>query len=255
MAEFNGYAPGTPCWVDLGTPDVDASKKFYGELFGWEAEDAGPDSGGYHLARLRGKSVAGIGPLQQEEQPPAWTSYVLTEDADATAKKAKEADGQVFMDPFDVMDAGRMTVLADPTGAIIGVWQPDAHRGAQLANEPGSFCWTELATRDMEKATPFYTAAFGWETATGEFGDRKYTEFKVDGKSIAGGMPMGDEMPSDVPPHWAVYFAVEDTDAAIEKVKELGGSVWLDPFDSPAGRFAGVADPQGARFSVIKIAT
>jgi uncharacterized protein len=255
MAEFSGYAPGTPCWVDLGSPDVDASVSFYGELFGWQADDAGPDSGGYRLAQLRGKMVAGIGPLQDEKTPPAWTSYVWSDDADATAKKAEEAGGQVFMPPFDVMDAGRMTVIADPTGAIFGVWQPNRHRGAELANETGTFCWSELSTRDMEKAKSFYADVFGWENATGEFGDREYVEFKVDGRSIAGGMAMGAGVPDEVPSHWAVYFAVDDTDAAIAKVKDLGGSVLLDPIDSPAGRFAAVGDPQGARFSAINVAT
>jgi hypothetical protein len=155
------------------------------------------------------------------------------------------------MPPFDVMDAGRMTVVADPGGAIIGIWQPNRHRGAELANEPGTWSWNELATRDMEAAAKFYNAVFGWETETHEFGEGSYTEFKLDGKSIAGGMEMGDRFPSEVPPHWTVYFAVEDTDATLEKAKELGGSVSFDPMDSPAGRFAGLADPQGARFSVI----
>jgi predicted enzyme related to lactoylglutathione lyase len=253
MAEFSGYTPGTPCWVDLGTPDVDASVKFYGDLFGWEADDAGPDSGGYRLSKLHGKQVAGVGPLQDEQQPPAWTSYVWSDDADATAEKVKEAGGQVFMPPFDVMDAGRMTVSADPTGAILGVWQPNRHRGAELANEAGTFCWSELHTRGMDKAKGFYEQVFGWETATGDFGGQQYTEFKVDGKSIAGGMEIGEDMPAEIPPHWIVYFATEDTDATVEKAKELGGSVWLDPMDSPAGRFAGVSDPQGARFSVIQM--
>jgi hypothetical protein len=253
MPEFSGYPPGTPCWVDLGTPDVDASVRFYGDLFGWEADEAGPveETGGYRLFRLRGKQVAGVGPLQQEQMPPAWTSYVWSDDADATAEKVGGAGGQVFMPPFDVMDAGRMTVVADPGGAIIGIWQPNRHRGAELANEPGTWSWNELATRDMEAAAKFYNAVFGWETETHEFGEGSYTEFKLDGKSIAGGMEMGDRFPSEVPPHWTVYFAVEDTDAAVEKAKELGGSLVFDPMDSPAGRFAGLADPQGARFSVI----
>jgi predicted enzyme related to lactoylglutathione lyase len=255
MAEFSGYAPGTPCWVDLGSSDVDKSVSFYGDLFGWQADDAGPDSGGYRLAKLRDKMVAGLGPLQDEQAPPAWTGYVWSDDADATAKKADEAGGQVFMPPFDVMDAGRMTVIADPTGAIFGVWQPQNHRGAELANETGAFSWTELSTRDMDKAKSFYADVFGWDNATGDFGGREYVEFKVDGKSIAGGMAMGDEVPSEVPSHWVVYFAVDDTDETIAKAKDLGGSVLLDPIDSPAGRFAAVADPQGARFSVINLAT
>jgi hypothetical protein len=255
MPEFSGYAAGTPCWVDLGTPDVDASVSFYGELFGWEADDLGEEAGGYRLFRLNGKQVAGVGPLQDEQQPPAWTTYVSSVDADATAKKIDGADGQVFQPPFDVMDAGRMTVAADSTGAIFGVWQPEQHHGAALANETGAFCWNELATRDMDASKAFYTEVFGWESSTAEFGQGTYTEFKVDGKSIAGGVVLDENFPADAPPHWTVYFACDDTDATIEKVKELGGEVTFEPMDTPAGRMAGVADGHGARFSVIRPAT
>src|SRR4051812_36991845 len=253
MPEFSSYPAGTPSWVDLATSDVDASVKFYGELFGWEAADAGDpeETGGYRMFTRNGKMVAGVGPAQQEGQPTAWTVYVATEDADEAASKAGDADGQVFMPPFDVMEAGRMTIMADPAGAVFGLWQAGQHKGAQLANEPGTFCWNELLTRDIEKPKEFYKAVVGWDAVTSEMGQMTYTEFKLDGRSIAGMMEMGDRFPSEVPPHWNIYFGTDDVDASVDKAKELGGEAMFEPMDSPAGRLGGVVDPQGGRFSLI----
>src|SRR4051812_17354454 len=145
MPEFSSHPPGTPSWVDLSTPDVAAAARFYGELLGWDTTEPGPEdeTGGYRMFTLRDKQVAGLAPVQQEGQPPAWMTYIASDDADATAKTAGAAGGQVFVPPFDVLDAGRMTVIADPTGAMFGVWQPGRHAGAELANEPGSLCWNE----------------------------------------------------------------------------------------------------------------
>src|SRR5215212_7631103 len=173
MPEMTTSAPGTPSWVDRGSPDPGASARVYGELLGWETTEPGPveETGGYRMFTRGGKQVAGLGPLQQEGQPPAWTTYIASDDADATAKAADEAGGQVFTPPFDVMDAGRMTIIADPTGAIFGVWQAGEHHGAQLVNEPGSLCWNELATRDTGAAAKFYDAVFGWQADTQDFGD------------------------------------------------------------------------------------
>ena len=248
MPEFTDYAPGTPSWVDLGSPDVDASVRFYGELLGWDAMEAGPpeETGGYRMFLKGGKPVAGVGPPMQEGQPPAWTTYVATADADAAAGAAREAGGQVFAPAFDVLDAGRMAILADPTGAVFGVWQAGRHRGAQLANEPGSFCWNELATRDMGAAKRFYAAVFGWDGVTGEYAGAPYTEFKLDGRTVAGGRET-----TDAPPRWGVAFAVENCDAATERATSLGGQVLFAPTTIPAGRFAVLADPQGAMFTVL----
>jgi predicted enzyme related to lactoylglutathione lyase len=157
------------------------------------------------------------------------------------------------MEPFDVLGAGRMAVFADPTGAVLSVWQPLRHPGAGVVNEPGALCWNELTTRDVEAATRFYEAAFGWRGETTEYGSTTYTEWKLGERAIGGMIRMNDEWPADVPAHWMVYFAVEDADAAATKVEELGGTVPVAPTDTPAGRFAVVNDPQGALFSIIRL--
>jgi len=254
MPEFSSYRPGTPCWMDLASPDPDASVRFYGELLGWEASEPGPaeETGGYRLFTLRGKQVAGLGPVQQEGQPPMWTTYVATDDADATADKARAAGGQVVMEPFDVMDAGRMAIVADPAGAVFGLWQPGSHTGSQLANEPGSFTWNELHSRDFDAAQAFYGAVFGWEPETTEFESMRYTMFKLGDGRVAGGMQMGDQFPAQVPSHWNVYFAVDDCDAAVQKVRHRGGQVRMEATGTPAGRMAAFADPQGAAFSIVE---
>jgi predicted enzyme related to lactoylglutathione lyase len=253
MPERSGYAPGTPAWVDLGSPDPQASRAFYGGLLGWEFQEMGPEAGGYTIATVRGKQVAGVGPLMAEGQPTAWSTYVYVEDADATAKEIEAAGGTVLAPPFDVLTAGRMGVFADPTGAVIAIWQPRDHKGAELVNEPGAFCWAELHTRDAERAKQFYQDVFGWTGETSEMDGMTYTEWKLGGETIAGMMPMGDQFPAEVPPYWLVYFAVDDCDATVAKATERGGSVLSPAMDIPQGRFAVLSDPQGAAFGVIKM--
>jgi predicted enzyme related to lactoylglutathione lyase len=253
MPERTEYAPGTPSWIDIGT-DVEAAKRFYTGLFGWDAQDAGPveETGGYGFFLKSGKMVAGYGP-QQSPGPPFWTTYVSVSDAEETAGKIKANGGQVLMDPMDVMGAGLMAVFQDPTGAVFSVWQPGEHKGAQLVNEPGTLSWNELNTRDVDAAKRFYTAVFGWNCETVEMGPITYTEIKLDGSPTAGMTDMRN-VPDEVPPHWLVYFAVDDTDATVKKAQELGGSVLVPPMDIPPGRFAVVADDRGAHFAVIKMA-
>ena len=256
MPEISEYAPGTPSWVDLASPDPDASTRFYAGLFGWTATEPGPveETGGYRMLQRGGKDVAGLGPTQGPGQPAMWTTYVSTDDADAATEKVREAGGRVVMEPLDVLGTGRMAVFADEGGAVFSVWQAVTHVGAAVVNEAGSFCWNELATRDIEAAKRFYAAVFGWEGDTNAHGDVSYTEWKLGGRTIAGMVAMNDQWPAEVPAHWMVYFAVEDIDAATAKVKELGGLVSVEPTDTPAGRFAVVNDPQGAVFSIISLA-
>ncbi|MBV8952007.1 MAG: VOC family protein [Actinobacteria bacterium] len=182
--------------------------------------------------------------------PPHWQSYVTVADADASAATAKKAGGTVLAEPFDVMDVGRMAVVADPTGAVIALWQAKNHIGAELVNEPGTLTWTELISPDVPKAAKFYKALFGWDSETSEGPPMTYTEFKLDDQSIAGAMAPPME---GIPPNWGVYFAVDDTDKTIAEATKRGATVLNGPIDIPVGRFAVLMDPQGAVFSVIKL--
>jgi uncharacterized protein len=231
--------PGVPGWVDLATSDIEASKAFYYNLFGWQA-DTNPDPryGGYAIFRLDGKAVAGAGPVMMEGQPVAWSSYVIVDDAVATAAKATEVGGTVVAPPIEVPEQGTMAVFMDPTGAALGVWQPDKMQGAELFNH------------DTNAAKMFYSAVFGWQPDESP----SYTQFQLEGKSIAGMMPMGDLFPAETPAHWGVYFAVENCDEAVEAATAAGGAVTMPPMDIPQGRFAGLVDPQGAAFYVISLA-
>lgn len=255
MPEFTSYPAGTPSWVDLSSPDLAASNSFYGTLFGWTADDQGPEAGHYTMLRKQGKAVAGAGPITMEGQPPAWTTYIAVEDADATTDLAKKTGAAVFVEPMDVMQAGRMAIMADPTGAVFGIWQPNQFKGAELANEPGSFVWNELQTRDLPAAKDFYTNVFGWEPNDFEMGSMAYTEWKSSGATVAGMMAMPAEVPAEVPAHWLVYFSVDDADAMVDKATGLKGAVLVPPTDIPPGRFAVLMDPSGATFAVIKTKT
>lgn len=255
MTEMTSYKPGTFCWVDLATTDAEAAKKFYTALFGWAAVDmpAGPDMI-YTMCQIDGKDVAALYQQGPEEQgvPPHWNSYVSVASADEIAPKVTALGGTVVGGPFDVMDAGRMTLLLDPESVFLGAWQPGKHIGARLVNQPGAFCWNELATRDVAKASAFYTKLFGWETETQDMAGMPYTTLMNKGGMNGGMMPMAPEQ-ADMPAHWLVYFAVADCDASVEKVKSLGGQGLMPPFDTPAGRIAIMQDPQGAAFGIIKL--
>jgi predicted enzyme related to lactoylglutathione lyase len=256
MSSRTSYAPGTPSWVDLGSPDLDASVEFYSGLFGWEvpASENIEQTGGYRRATKDGADVAGMMPLMQEGQPPAWSTYVSVADADATAAAVKEAGGAVFAEPMDVMDLGRMAIFADPTGAVFGVWQPGTFPGAGIVNEPGALTWNELGTRDVAAAKAFYAAVFGWGFEDEEMGEMgTYTVIKLGEESVGGLLDIAGRVPDEVPAHWLAYFAVENTDAAVQTLKAAGGDVAAGPIDIPAGRFAVVRDPAGAAFAVIQM--
>ena len=250
--EMESYEHGVPSWVDLGTPDLEKATAFYGGLFGWDVKVGPPEAGGYAIAELRGRPVAGLGP-QQNPGPPVWASYVNVDDADAVFELIKDNGGQAMMEPFDILDVGRAGYFVDPAGAVLAVWQPRLHKGAEIVNETGTLSWNELVSTDIEGVKPFYKAVFGWDAETHGDGPMAYTEWKLGGRSIGGGMAKPPMMPAAVPSHWAVYFAVDDTDAAVAKVTELGGSTIMPPMDIEPGRFAVVADPSGAMFNVIKM--
>ncbi|HZU79159.1 MAG TPA: VOC family protein [Acidimicrobiales bacterium] len=252
--EMTSYDDGVPSWVDFSSPDVDASVDFYTSLFGWTADEGAPETGGYRVCRIGDHQVAGIAPQMQPGMPPAWMTYVNMSDADAAAARIKDNGGQLFVEPMDVLDIGRMAVFADPVGAVLGIWQPGTHKGAGLVNEPGALCWNELLTTDVERSKTFYGAVFGWTATTSEGGPGgTYTEFKLADRPVAGMMPKPPMMPAEVPPAWGVYFAVDDCDAAVAQVEKLGGAQFVPPMDIEPGRFAVVSDPLGGVFNVIAL--
>ena len=250
MGERSEHPPGTPSWVDLASPDLDASKRFYAEVLGWEATTPGPveQTGGYTLFTKDGKVVAGLGP-QQAQGPPMWTTYVTVADADAAFERARELGAQTIVAPLDVIEEGRMAVLVDPGGAAFALWQPRNHIGAQLVNAPGSLCWNELNTAHPDVGEEFYTALFGWDPAHVTDDGVEYTVFSLGDRRVAAMVRTPDDgRPAEGPPYWLATFAVADTDAATEKVRELGGTVHVEPRDHMVGRWSIVSDPHGAVF-------
>jgi uncharacterized protein len=252
VGERTSHAPGTFSWVDVSTPDQEGAKRFYQELFGWEADDVPAGEGiVYSMMKLDGRSVAAISPQQEQQRemgvPPVWNSYVTVEEADAAANKAKELGANLFAEPFDVFDAGRMAVIQDPQGAVFMVWEPRESIGAELVNVPGALTLNQLNTSDPEAAARFYGDLFGWRIEqVSEEPEQPYWGI-YNGDRLNGGM-MGHQGPA--PPHWLPYFASEDVDAASAKIAELGGNVIIGPMDIPSGRIAVAQDPQGAYFAL-----
>jgi len=250
------YSPGTPSWVELSSPDTDASIGFYRDVLGWSAtEPGGADSGGYRMFQCAGNNVAGLMGHMQEGQPTAWATYVSVADADETASKVQAAGGTLVVGPMDVMDLGRMAIFADPTGAVFGVWQPRAFAGADLVNEPVSLVWNEVHTPDTDADKAFYNSVFGWTAGKPDFegAPDTYTVWQLDGENVGGMMEMVEGMfPPGTPPHWSVCFAVGDADVTVAKAREHGGTIVAEPVDMPIGRFAAIIDPQGASFTVMQ---
>ncbi len=247
MSERDTYQPGVPCWVDILEPDPGAAMRFYGALFGWEF--VGPGVGDYYEARLRGRPVAGVG-AQPPGVPTAWNTYVSV---DSAARIANAAAGRVVVKPFDALPAGRVAVLADPSGAHIGVWEPVQRMGCQLVNEPSAYAMSVLHTPDPDAAADFYGEVFGWETEPFAPG---MTLFRLPG--YVGGEP-AQPVPRDVVAvmaadgdhaHWRAGFWVHDADALAARAGDLGGGVVVAPFDAGPMRQAVLADPAGAAFSV-----
>jgi len=276
MPERDGYIPGVPCWIDTSQPEPKAAVDFYTGLFGWEFEDVMPpgSEGEYHIARIRGGDVAAVGSIPEAAPPvAAWNTYIWVESADDAAAKARDAGGGAVMEPFDVMDSGRMAVLTDPEGAAFCVWEARQHKGARIVNEHGSLNFNGLATRDVEAAKAFYGAVFGWRTLALDAGEMwtlpgygDHLELLTPGMRegmaemgapegfedvVASIVPIGDDQP-EAPAHWNVTFAVDDADAVAAKAAELGGEVVAAPFDAPWTRMAILRDPQGATFIASK---
>ncbi len=252
MAKSATAVKTTPLWVDLSSKDVPGSRAFYEKLFGWKVRELGPDAGGYVMLQVGGKDVVGLGPTQMAEQPTAWAVYIGTDDADAIAKKVEKAGGTVIAPPFDVMEQGRMGTFQDPGGAFISVWQPIKFSGPPNYGKPNTPGWWELNARGVASVKPFYRQVFGWSEKLSEYeAGMTYTEFQLEGHSIAGAMEMADMVPAEVPNHWLVYFTVTDVDATAKKAAGLGARVAMQPSDYPGGRYAVIIDPQGAAFGLM----
>ena len=246
------WPAGTPCWVDVSVDDVPKAIAFYQALFGWDIELGGPEVGGYSIAHSGGRIVAAVSPkMGNPDAPSVWTTYLATDDTDATAAKVKGAGGQVLAGPMDVMEEGRMAVAMDPAGAVFGLWQGGNTTGLQVANEPGALVWSEHMSRDFAGSKAFYQAVFGYGYQDMSGDGFKYAMLMVDGHEVGGIGEYPEGTPAELPAAWATYFAVTDTDAAAAKVTELGGRVVQPPNDTPYGRIAVVADHDGAVFSVI----
>jgi uncharacterized protein len=280
MLERNEYPPGVPCWVDTSQPDPEAATRFYGGLFGWEFEDRMPADapGSYFVAKLHGRDVAAVGSQMEGSPPtPVWTTYIAVDSADDAAATITKAGGSTLAEPIDVLDAGRMGVFSDPSGAVFCVWQAGQNKGAQLVNEAGTWNFSDLNTRDIDGATAFYGEVFGWVAGALKGGGMEFTFLRLPGygdfleRTVQPGLRAGqeeagappefadvvagmvrmtsDRFSDDVPPHWSVTFAVDDADATAARAEELGGTLVAPPMDAGPTRIAVVQDPQGAVFT------
>jgi predicted enzyme related to lactoylglutathione lyase len=243
---------GTPIWIDLASSDPAASRDFYGRVFGWLVEvNPDPQYGGYALATIGGKSVAGIGPRMMAEAPTAWSLYLGTTDADGLASRVAAAGGTVVVPPMTVGGQGRMLVFQDPAGAFIGAWEAAAMSGFEL-DGPNTFAWAELNARGFEAASDFYRDVFGWSPAEIPMGDGQppYVRFSLGDAMVAGGMEMNAGVPAFVPSYWMVYFGVADVEATFRAAIAAGATEMMPPTPFPGGQFAILSDPQGATFAI-----
>jgi uncharacterized protein len=240
---------GRPCWVDLGVPDLRRAIEFYTALFGWEIQEGPPEAGGYSMCLVDGAPVAAVSPaMEQDATTYWWNVYFAADDLEATAKLVTDNGGELTMPPMDVMGQGWMAMVEDPSGAPFGLWQGQAHTGAQIVGEPGTLCWSELSTPDSARSRAFYSAILERPVEDMGVPGFDYATVKVGEEDVAGiwGVP-GEES------RWTAYFAVDDADAAVARATAAGGTVVREPEDSPYGRFAIVADPFGASFAVLKL--
>lgn len=246
------FASGTPCWVDLLSSDVGTARRFYGDVLGWTAEESGAEFGGYVTFRSGGQRVAGLMANQPDNGiPDFWNTYLSTDDIEHTLETAVKAGAGVIAPPMVVADLGAMAILADPTGATVGIWQPGSHIGFEKYNEPGGVTWDELHSKDFEASARFYAEVFGWQLEpTSDTDDFRYSTGQIDGQPVAGLMDSSKFLPPEVPSMWTVYFSVPDIDRAAEKVTAGGGRVLRPPEDTPFGRIGEFADPTGALFKL-----
>jgi uncharacterized protein len=247
-----GAPLGAPCWIDLATSDVDKAKDFYGTVFGWTFESAGPKYGGYINASKDGQPVAGLMYNDPKwNSPDGWTTYLHTADINATIAEATKAGATTCVAPMEVKDKGHMAMLTDPTGAFVGLWQPIGHQGFNVINEAGAPVYHQLTTRDYGKALDFYREVFGWQTETVSDTDEfRYSTAVFDGQALLGVMDGTQDLCVGAPSNWFFFLGSEDVDKTVQLVKDNGGTVIRDAEDTPYGRLAAVADPTGAGFNL-----
>ncbi|MFJ6775541.1 VOC family protein [Kitasatospora sp. NPDC091257] len=246
---------GTPCWADAMFTDLEGAKAFYGDVLGWTFGESSSEFGNYTQAYSDGRAVAAIvPPMPGAEAQSAWCLYLASPDAGATATRIRANGGEVVMGPMQVGDLGTMVIAKDPAGVVFGVWQAGRHEGFEKQGEPGAYTWAELVTREPAKADAFFPEVFPFGVKKMAGGDFDYRMFQVDDRPVLGRMGAeGEFLPPEAPSYISVYFAVDDTDAAIGRLTARGGKVYFGPMDSPFGRFAAVGDPQGAAFGLIDV--
>ncbi|NNG19918.1 VOC family protein [Naumannella sp. ID2617S] len=247
--------PGAPIWIDLSTSDTEAAKKFYGELFGWEFADTGEEFGHYQIISCNGAPVGGAMSSEMGDgtAPTAWGVYLRTNDSATTVQAVKDNGGQVLVNAMPVGDLGTMAIYLDPSGAAIGSWEVDQFGGFELPLTPGTPRWFELMSTDYDKAAPFYQRVFGWELTPmgGTDGQAfRYDTFGAGDDAVCGICDAAPFLPAGMPSFWRMYLGVVDTDQAVARINELGGRLLDGPEDTPFGRIATVADPQGAMFQI-----
>jgi uncharacterized protein len=251
MPHIDGNPPGVFSWVELSTTDQSAAKSFYASLFGWVALDHPMGPGDFYtMFQLEGRNAAAAYTMREDERsqgiPPHWLLYVAVESADAAASRAAELGGKVLAPPFDVMDAGRMAVMQDPTGAVVSVWQANRHQGLGITGVDGTLCWADLNTPDPPRAGKFYADLFGWKLEVTQRDSSGYLHIKSGDQFIGGIPPLSLQTPG-LPPHWLLYFQVADVDATAAKAESSGAKFRVPPITlEGVGRFAVMADPQGA---------
>ncbi|MEW2133123.1 VOC family protein [Streptomyces sp. NPDC005435] len=247
---------GTPCWADAMFTDLEGAKEFYGDVLGWTFGDSSSQYGNYTQAYADGKAVAAVvPPMPGQEGQSQWCLYFASPDAAATAEKIRESGGDVLMPPMRVGDFGTMALAREPSGAVFGVWQGAAHEGFEAVATPGAYCWSEVFTREPEKADTFFSAVFPYQAKDMEDDDVDFRVFGLGADPVLGRMRMTEDFPPEVPSYINVYFTVDDCDAAVARATERGAVLRFGPMTSPFGRFAALTDPQGANFSVIDVTT
>ncbi len=259
MTNIDKHPAGSFCWIELGTTDQAAAKNFYAALFGWTPNDMPMGPGEFYtIFRLNGRDAAAGYTLRPDQRaqhvPPHWMLYIQVDNVDASAAKVQPLGGTVILAPFEVMDAGRMSVIQDPTGAYFCLWQPKKNAGIGIGHVHGTLCWADLCTSDPQTAAKFYSSLLGWKFEAGEKDESGYLHIK-NGEHFIGGMPPAKHLQPGVPPHWLAYFLADDVDTTANKAKEMGAKLYLPPMSvEGVGRMSIIADPQGAVFAIFKSA-